>query len=81
MNARLKEIRESLADPNLQTVHAILDDIRLVADYIDTQTGDVSTISESNLVEAIKGLTTAVNELKLVIENHVEELPIIDIEE
>lgn len=81
MNARLKEIRESLGDPNLQTVHAILDDIRLVADYIDTQTGDISTISESNLVEAIKGLTTAVNELKSVIENHVEEIPTTDVVE
>lgn len=70
-----KQFRESLNNPKIKNVHAIIDDIKQVAEYIDTQTGDLSQLPENDLVTAIKGLTEAVNELKETIELHVEVIP------
>lgn len=70
-----KQFRQTLNNPKIKNVHAIIDDIKQVADYIDAQTGDLTQIPETDLVTAIKGLTEAVNELKETIELHIEVIP------
>lgn len=80
MDIQLKEFRQTLKNSNMHNVHALVEDIQLVAEYIDSQTGDLSTIPEDNLVDAIKALTQTVNELKAKVETHVERVPETDIE-
>lgn len=76
MNVMLERtFRQTLEDPTTKNIHAVIDDIKQVAEYIDSKTGDLSTIPESDLVTAIKGLTAAVEGLKATLEEHVEELP------
>ena len=70
------QFRQRLNDPKIKNVHAIIDDIKQVAEYVDSQTGDLSQIPEGDLVSAIKALTVAINELKSTVEEHIEIIPV-----
>lgn len=64
------EIEEEQTDRN---IHAVIDDIIKVSEYIDSKTGNLSLIPETDLVTAIRNLTDAINNLKTVFENHIED--------
>lgn len=70
-----RTFRQTLEDPTAKNIHAVIDDIKQVAEYVDSKTGDLSSIPENDLVTAIKGLTEAVEGLRVTLEEHVEELP------
>ena len=68
LNANRRETQR----PKIKNIHAVVDDIKQVIEYIDGQTGDLSEIPEGYLVSAIKGLTKAINDLKETVDAHVE---------